>query len=124
MPPEILFSPYGDRLSELINHSLERGVTFSTPQRIADHYRLTKKVDSMVSTSDSEMTITSINKNDMDIEGLTYVLDLPFTNANCEYTTDNAKIYRSYVRGMTCRVYATVDINANENVTFTVMPGS
>jgi hypothetical protein len=111
---------YLTKLIEVIDYGRESGLTFTTPEEVAEHYRLVQNIDSLVSFGEYTVNITAHNRNNETLSGLTYVTTLPYIYGECLYTSTKARVVRTSRQPYNCRVYVSVDLQPNERKEFTV----
>ena len=122
LPYESFFGPYSDKLLNLINKTSEKGFAISTASDVVSHFRLLDKIDYLVQDEGENLTVTLVNRNDVGVDGLTFKFILDKHGMECNYIIEGAKSHRFVSEWKTCRMYASLDVGANESVQITVHP--
>lgn len=113
---------YIDRIMGLINYSRSKGMNFTTPDEIAEHFRLIQKISANVTKGVDYVIINAKNHNNKEVKGVTYELELPLLNNSCPYHATNARIPRHEMIEGRCRVYVSFDLKPEEQKEVSVKP--
>ncbi|HED00849.1 MAG TPA: hypothetical protein ENN18_10810 [Proteobacteria bacterium] len=97
----------------VVEYAKNKGMTFTTPYEIANHYYSLKNISAEVSRSsdDSKVAIMARNDNEKMIHGVTFKVELPRT---AEYNVKNGKIVRKEYSTTKCIYYVSMDLDPNE----------
>ena len=97
----------------VIRYAKERGMTFTTPYEIANHFSLLQNVSAVVSKNDDESTIIiSIrNENEEPVYGVTFKVE---THGTAEYAVNNGQILRKASSGTKWIYYVSTDLAPKE----------
>lgn len=118
--PDNFSVEYHQELLDITDYALMKGLTFVPTDELASHFRLTQNVDTRVADAGGNMSILAYNRNNEPLEGLTYTIDLPMTADQCPYTADGAIIDRITNDSKNCRIYASLNLKANETKRFQI----
>lgn len=104
-----------ENLNKILNvtkYAQEKGMTFTTPHRIAKHFSLLQNISAVISEDDSrsEIIISVRNNNEEDVNGVTFKIKVP----NREYTVSNGKVVRINCSSSACTYYVSVDLSSKE----------
>lgn len=113
---------YIDKVMELINYSKSRGMSFTTPDEIAAHFKLLRKISTNVTQGIDYIILNASNHNQEKVNGVTYKLELPVLNNSCPYSATNARIPKVEIKEGTCRVYVSFDLKADEQKEIKIEP--
>lgn len=114
---------YIDNVMEVINHSMNNGMTLTTPYDIAYHFIRLDKIHTKVTSGVDNLTINTFNHNQEEVKGITYRMDLPAINNTCPYEAINARIPgQKIIKGGKCRIYVIFDIIAGGQKEIRVEP--
>ena len=98
----------------VIKYAKEKGMTFTTPYEIANHFLLLQNVSAVISRSDdgsSKITISVSNNNEKAVHGVTFRVKLPGT---ADYAVNNGQIVRKTFSGTKCIYYVSTDLAPKE----------
>lgn len=98
---------------EVIKYAKEKGMTFTTPYEIANHFSLLQNVSAVVSKNDDESTIIiSIrNENEEPVYGVTFKVE---THGTAEYAVNNGQIVRKASSGTKWIYYVSTDLASKD----------
>ena len=113
---------YLDEISELIDYAKSRGMTFTTPEEIVKHYRLTQNISAIAFRDIDTVRISVTNDNYEKIDGLTLKVILPTLEFKCPYEAKNGRIARVKKEGFECTCYITIDVGGKETKTVVIEP--
>ena len=110
-----------DKFSSLFSYALEKGYTFTSPKRIADHFRQLQNISYSGSADVGEASITVTNKNNEMVKKVTFRVTLDKLKSG-HYTTNIGKIVKREVTDTTESVYISTDIPAHTTQNLVVSP--
>lgn len=105
----------------IISYAEEYGLTETKPEVIASHFRKLQQITYNSSFDIDEATITVTNQNDVPIDGVTFVIQMPILE-NDIYIIENGVIERITPHYPQNSVYISVDLMQHETKIITVKP--
>jgi len=106
---------FTDQFDSLINYSKSRGMTFTTPDAIARHYKNLEPVLVNVTRGEEYVILHARNTAGKPVSGITYRLIMPLIENTCPYIITNGTIVRAPINQGTCRVYASFSLDPFES---------
>jgi hypothetical protein len=106
---------FTDEFDTIINYSKSRGMTFTTPDAIARHYKNLEPVRVNVTRGEEYVILHARNTEGQPVSGITYRLIMPLIEDTCPYIITNGTIVRSPIYQGTCRVFASFSLNPFES---------
>ncbi|HUK92823.1 MAG TPA: hypothetical protein VLU98_02170, partial [Methanomicrobiales archaeon] len=120
--PEDLANPrYARNFSDLFDYAHQLGVTETTPDKIADHFRKLQEVTYNASQAGDSATINVTNQNDVEVDGITFRVQLPILE-NESYRIENGRLVRTSAEDGQVSLYVATDIPAHDSRTIAVLP--
>ncbi|RLC78130.1 MAG: hypothetical protein DRI61_10350 [Chloroflexi bacterium] len=113
---------YIDKILDVIEYAKSKGMTFTTPERIAEHFRLLQNIYATVSKDIDSVNIFIKNNNNRPIKGLTFRVTVPTIEWRCHYRAINGEITRIKREGLNCISYVTTNLSEKENKTVIIEP--
>lgn len=113
---------YLDEVVELIEYSKSRGMSFTTPDIEASHFRSLNRVYTKATRGVDYAILNISNYNMEDVTGITYRLQLPALNDSCPYYAVNGRISRQEMKYGDCMLYVSTDLMGNEHKQVTIEP--
>lgn len=104
-----------ENINDIINvtrYAREKGMTFTTPYEIANHFLLLQNVSAVVSKEENKVVISLTNNNNEPVNGVTFRIEMPGTNE--EWIAENGNIARKVVLPSACIYYVSADLDAGE----------
>ena len=103
---------YTGDIRSLIMYAKDKGLTFTTPDIIADHFKNIQNIRYYGTISGDRAVIDMTNDNDMQINGVTFKIRLPRLNTG-NYIVHNGTYVRTRAENDDVIVYASTDISAH-----------
>lgn len=113
---------YIDGVIDVVNYAKNKGMTFTTPDKIAKHFILLQNVSWSVLRGVDTAEITINNKNDEPVEGVSFKSILPKIEEKCSYNVQNGRLSRVKSIGTKCEYYISTDIPSKETKILTIEP--
>lgn len=123
-PDDVGNPDYQNRTMKLLEYAQKRGMTITTPDTVAVHYKKLQNVNVIAIKDGDSVFLTAHNMNADRIQGVTYKLELPSIEDTCPYTITNGTIPRYELKDNECKVYASFDLEAGETREIQVTPPS
>ena len=102
---------YIDRIIELLNNSRQKGISFLTPDKIAEHSKKLQTISANF-TIDVDTTVINIqNENSEPIKGLSFKVIMPRVNYKCPYVVRNGELVRMSPTGSFCNLYVNTNVD-------------
>lgn len=111
-PEEVANSKYSSDFLGLFEYAKELGLTDTTPDKIADHFRKLQKIAYNASQDGDSASITVINSNDQEADGVTFKIQLPRLETG-SYRIENGRLARMKEEGEQVILYVSTDIPAH-----------
>jgi hypothetical protein len=112
---------YSDRFINLTSYAKHAGLTVTTPDKIADHFRKLQYVDYTGTINNDEATIQITNRNTVSVRNVTFKVTLPNLK-NREYQVANATITKKSIQGPWIWLYVTRDLGPNQSAQILISP--
>jgi hypothetical protein len=103
---------FTDMFTQFVNNATSNGVTVTTPDAIARHFKQLEAIRVNVARGDDYGILHARNTGSEPVSGITYQLIMPVIGGACPYTISDGTIARSDIKDDKCRVYASFDLNA------------
>jgi hypothetical protein len=113
---------YIDQVMELINYAKSKGMSTTTPDEVATHFKLLKKITTNVTKGIDYVVLNSTNHNPGEVNGITYQLELALINNSCPYTVTNGRIPRQDIKEGNCRLFVSFDLKPGEEKEIKIEP--
>ncbi len=113
---------YMNRVMDLINYSMYKGMNFTTPDSLSTHFKLLQEISTNVTKGTDYVFLNVSNYNQVDAKGITYRIEMPMLNNSCPYTVMNSRISRQDIKYGNCRLYISFDLKAGEQKEVRVEP--
>ena len=110
-----------DQFINLTSYARSEGLTFTTPDEIADHFRKLRKVDYNGTINNDEATIRVTNRNNEIVRNVTFKVIMPVLKRG-DYQAVNATISRKIIRGPWVWLYITRDLDPKQSADITISP--
>lgn len=114
---------FADQFANLTDSAQETGLTFTTPDEIADHFRTLQLVEHEGTIKNDEAVISVTNRNNNVARAITFKVVMPALKKG-GYKADNATITRNLIRGPWNWVYVTCDLNPQQSAYITISPAN
>ena len=112
---------YTDAVESLIEYSRSRGLTFTTPDAIADHFRKIQNIQYSGAIEGDTARIKLTNNNGVPVSGVAFRVVLPALQSG-GYNVTNGNIVRMTNDNDNVVLYVSTDIPAYQNKEVTVRP--
>jgi hypothetical protein len=112
---------YTDDLKTLITYATNKGLTFSTPDVIVNHFIKIQNIQYSGSINGDTATINLTNNNDDMVQNVTFRIVLPELKTG-HYTVNDGKIVNTKADNNQVVVYASTDIPAYATKEITIEP--
>ncbi|MDG6251583.1 carboxypeptidase-like regulatory domain-containing protein, partial [Methanocalculus sp.] len=112
---------YAAMFNSLFDYAQKSGMTTTTPEVIADHYRRLQKVSYNTWRELSSASINVTNRNPESISGVSFRVVMPQLEDG-EYLVRGGKVANIRESGNTVTIYASVDLAPQETRTITIEP--
>ncbi|RLI91601.1 MAG: hypothetical protein DRO95_03995 [Candidatus Altiarchaeales archaeon] len=113
---------YMNEILDLIDYAKNKGMTFTTPEKIAEHFRLLQNIYATVSKDIDSVNIFIKNNNNRPVKGVTFRVTVPTIEWRCPYRAINGRITRIKREGLNCISYVTTNLSEKENKTVIIEP--
>lgn len=113
---------YVNGILEVIKYAKDRGMTFTTPEKIAEHFKLLQNISAIVSGDVDTVVISINNQNDEPVNGVAFKLVMPKMDGKCPYLAVKGQMVRIVERGLTCNCYVSTDLNAKGTKVLIIEP--
>jgi hypothetical protein len=113
---------YVDKVIDLINYAKNEGMSFTTPEEIANHFKLIQKITTNVTKGIDYVILNSANHNPEEVNGITYKLEMPLINNSCPYMVSNGRIPRQDIKEGNCRLFVSFDLKPGEEKEIKIEP--
>jgi hypothetical protein len=107
---------------DLIFYSKSKGMSTTTPDKVAAHFKLLQKINTNVTKGIDYVHLNSTNHNPEEVNGITYKLELPVLNNSCPYTVSNGRIPRQDIKEGNCRIFVSFDLKSGEQKEIKIEP--
>jgi hypothetical protein len=114
---------FTDRFFGFVNISQGKGITFTTPDEISEHYLDIQNVFTSVTRTIDTVELKIKNENPKPIDGIAYKIVLPQIDDACPYISTNGKILDAVPKMENCIIYISTDIPESSEETIFVEPG-
>jgi hypothetical protein len=112
---------YSGQFSSLFSDAEKKGYTFTSPDIIANHFRLLQNVEYSGYSDMDTASITVKNNNDKAVDKVTFKVTLEDLSSG-NYITSQGKIVKTEVNNGTVSVYVSTDIPAHTTQTLVIKP--
>ena len=112
---------FADQFVNLTAYAQEEGLTFTTPDVIADHFRKLQKIEYNGIINNDEAMIFITNQNDEIVKNVTFKVTMPALKKG-EYQVKNATISRKNTQGSSVWLYVTCDLKPHQSTVIFVNP--
>jgi len=112
---------YTSQFSSLFSYAQEKGYTFTSPDTIADHYRLLQNVEYSGYTDMDIASINVTNNNDQMVQKVTFKVALQALDSG-HYITSKGKIVKTELSNSTEIVFVSTDIPAHTTQNLVITP--
>jgi hypothetical protein len=112
---------YTENFKALFAYANEMGLTFTTPDIVADHLRKMQNIKYSGSVKNDAATINLTNNNDVMVPQVTFKIVLPVLK-NGPYSASGGKIVKTKADKDTVTLFISTDISAQASKIITVMP--
>jgi hypothetical protein len=116
-------SAYSDNFNSLFSYAYEKGYTFTTPDRVADHFRQLQNIEYSGYTDMDTASINVTNNNNRTVHNVTFKVDLAALSSG-NYVTSTGKIVKTEKVNTTVSVYVSTDIPAHTTQNLVLTPDS
>jgi len=113
---------YVNRAMELVDYAKKRGMSFTTPETVATHFRRLNNISIKATGGIDFMVMNASSYNTEEVKGITYRLTMPLLNGSCPYSAVNGQIPRQEIKAGECRLYISFDMKGKEQKQITVEP--
>jgi hypothetical protein len=114
---------YTEDFKELIQYAKNKGLTFTTPDIIADHFKKVQNIWYDGSIQGDKATINLTNNNDDSVQGVTFKIILPPLKTG-SYKVTEGTIVKTLVENNQVIVYVSTDIPSHTTKEITIEPES
>ena len=112
---------YTDDFVNLTSHAKDEGLTFTTPDVIADHYQKLRQVEYTGTIENDEAVIRVTNNNPVAVSDVAFSVSMPVLR-NGDYTVANGTIVRNTTTGDVENLVIDTDLPASESAVIAVRP--
>jgi hypothetical protein len=112
---------YTEDIIALIAYAKNKGLTFTSPDTIVDHYKNIQKIQYSGSVDGDTATINMTNNNEDMVQNVTFRIVLPNLKTG-DYTVNNGNIIKTKKDNNQIVVYASTDIPAYATKEITIEP--
>jgi hypothetical protein len=112
---------FTDGFLELIKYAKEKGLTFTTPDTIAEHYRKLQKILYNTHREIDFVSISITNENDELVQGVTFKVKMPKLKEG-SYTVKNGRIAKIKESTDQLIIYASTDVEPHESKILIIEP--
>ncbi|MDG6249479.1 carboxypeptidase regulatory-like domain-containing protein [Methanocalculus sp.] len=112
---------YNGMFNDLFDYAIKRGLTTTTPEAIADHYRKMQKVSFTASHELDSAFINVRNSNPEPVSGVTLRVVMPLLE-EAEYRVTGGNVANLRNSGDSVIIYASADFAPHETRTITIEP--
>jgi len=120
-PEDVRNPKYSENFLELFEYARQLGVTNSSPDKIADHFKKLQKISYNASQDGDSASISLTNSNDQEVDGVTFKIQLPILETG-SYRIENGRLVRTKLEGDQVLLYVATDISAHESKNILVVP--
>jgi len=122
--PSYIGNPeFTDLFEKFLNNATSNGVTITSPDAIATHFRQLESVRVNVTRGDDYVILNARNTGGQPISGVTYQLIMPVIDNACPYAITDGNISRYDIKDGKCRVYASFSLNEFESKEIKIVLG-
>jgi len=114
---------YSAKIRSLIKYAKAKGLTFTTPDTLIDHFKLLQNVQYSGSVKGDTATINVTNTNDKPIQQVAFSVRLPVLTTG-SYTASTGKVVKTVSDGNNSVVYISTDIPARGTQEITIQPNA
>jgi hypothetical protein len=114
---------YTEEIKALISYARDRGLTFTTPDIIVDHFKKIQKIQYSGLIHGDKATINVTNRNDEPIQNVTFRILLPALHTG-GYSVNDGRIVRTIAGNDYVITYVSTDIPAFATQEITIEPES
>ncbi len=107
---------------DIARYAQNKGMTFTTPDKISKHYRLLHNISTSISREMDSVDILLDNGNNESVKGVTFKVVMPKIEWKCPYFAENGVIMRTKINSFSCEYYLSTDLEAKERKTLTIKP--
>ena len=112
---------YTESIKSLMSYAKTKGLTFTTPDIIADHFKKIQKIQYSGSVQGDMATINLTNNNEETVQQVTFMVVLPALKTG-NYNVSGGKIVRTKPDSDNIIVYVSTDILAHDTKEITIEP--
>jgi len=112
---------YSDDIQSLISYAESKGLVFTTPDFIADHYQKVRNIQYTGSVQNDVAQINVTNNNDEDVQNIAFMVTLPILEQGM-YNVSNGRIVRIAQDSGNTIIWVSTDITAHQNQKIIVQP--
>lgn len=113
---------FSDRFLRFTTISQEKGITFTTPEDISEHYLDIQNVFTNVTRTIDTVELTITNFNSYSVNGVAYKIVLPKIDDACPYTITNGKVRETVPVNEDCILYISTDVPGSSEETIFLEP--
>lgn len=113
---------YINEVGNLTQYIISKGMTFTTPERLARHYLLMQNVSLTAFKGIDAITLRIENRNPIPMNDATVRVVLPKINFQCPYIVENAKISRTKEDYRSCIYYVSTALRGGESKVIAIRP--
>ncbi|MFH1721981.1 MAG: tetratricopeptide repeat protein, partial [Candidatus Altiarchaeota archaeon] len=106
---------FREDVEELINYSIQKGLSSASPEKIASHMQSLTKVHFTMKSVEGATLINVTNENPISIKGITLKVVMPTIEEKCNYRVVRGTVERTKKMGSDCIVYVSTALEPGQS---------